>query len=102
MWCGTHSEHRRRGAGLMMMQWGLNKADAMGLDSFVEATEAGHEMYKAAGFITVNDLWADARTEKSTDEWESLKKELGLPMHGYFMWRPPGGKHEKGSKFPWE
>jgi len=89
MWCGTHSEHRRRGAGLMMMQWGLNKADAMGLDSFVEATEAGHEMYKAAGFITVNDLWADARTDKSTDEWESLKKELGLPMHGYYMWRPP-------------
>jgi len=41
MWCGTHSEHRRRGAGLMMMQWGLNKADAMGLDCFVEATEAG-------------------------------------------------------------
>ena len=44
MWCATHSEQRRRGAGLLMMKWGLDKADAMGLDSFVEATEAGYEM----------------------------------------------------------
>jgi len=84
MWCSTHSEHRRRSAGLMMMQWGLNKADAMGLDCFV------------------NDFWADARTDKPTTEWESLKKQLKFPMHGYFMWRPPGGKHEEGSEFPWE
>ena len=103
MWCGTHSEYRRRGASLMMMKWGLDKADAMGLDSFVEATEAGYEMYKAAGFITVDEFWADTKTDAPTQEWKSLKEELKFPMHGYFMWRPPGGKYEKGStKFPWE
>ena len=47
----------------MMKKWGLDKADAVGLDSFVETTEAGYEMYKAAGFITVNDIWADAKTD---------------------------------------
>lgn len=47
------------------MKWGLEKADAMGLDSFVEATVAGYEMYKAAGFITFNDIWADAKTGSS-------------------------------------
>ena len=85
------------------MQWGFDRADAMGLDSFVEATEAGHEMYKAAGFITVDDFLVDAQTETPTEEWNRLKEELKFPMHGYFMWRPPGGKYEKGStKFPWE
>lgn len=103
MWCGTHSEHRRRGAGLMMMKWGLDKADAIGLDSFVEATEAGYELYKAAGFVTVDDFRADAKTETPTEEWKRLKGELKFPMHGYIMWRPPGGKYEKGhTKFPWE
>ena len=103
MWCGTHSEHRRRGAGLMMMKWGLDKADALGLDAFVEATEAGYEMYKAAGFITVDGFWADAENDTPTQEWKELREELKFPMHGYFMWRPPGGKYEKGlTKFPWE
>ena len=101
-WCGTHSQHRRRGAGLKMMQWGLQKADAMGLDSFVEATDLGYDMYKAAGFFSVNEFWVDAQTDRPTEEWENLKKQLGFPMHGYFCWRPPGGKHEAGSKYPWE
>ena len=43
---------------------------------FVEATEAGYEMYKAAGFITVDDFWADAKTETPTEEWKGLKEEL--------------------------
>ena len=87
----------------MMMKWGLDKADALGLDSFVEATEAGYEMYKAARFITVDEFWADATTDAPTQEWKSLKGGLGFPMRGYFMWRHPGGKYEKGSNnFPWE
>lgn len=86
-----------------MMKWGLEKADAMGLDSFVEVTEAGYEMYKAAGFITVDDFWVDTETNQPTQEWKNLKEKLKFPMHGYFMWRPPGGKYEEGStKFPWE
>lgn len=74
----------------------------MGLDAFVEATEAGYEMYKASGFITVDDIWVDAKTDNPTEEWQILKNELKFPMHGYLMWRPPGGKFEKESKFPWE
>ena len=103
MWCGTHSEHRRRGAGLMMMKWGIEKADEIGFDAFVEATEEGWPMYKAAGFLTVNDFHCDAQTENPSPEWERVKADLELPMHGYFMWRPPGGKFEKGvTKYPWE
>lgn len=58
---------------MMMMKWGLDKADAMGLDSFVEATEAGYELYKATGFITVDDFWADAKTDTPTDEWKRFR-----------------------------
>ena len=87
----------------MMMKWGLELADAKGLDAFVEATEEGFPLYKAAEFILVDDFWADAQTENPSAEWKALREELKFPMHGYFMWRPPGGKFEKGvTKFPWE
>ncbi|MCJ1374398.1 hypothetical protein MMC20_005630 [Loxospora ochrophaea] len=103
MWCGTHSSHRRRGAGRLMMEWGLNKADELGLDAFVEATDAGFPLYKSVGFVTVDDILPDVHNEDPTEEWRRLKEQLRLPMHGFFMWRPKGGRYEKGkTKFPWE
>jgi len=103
MWCGTHSQERRRGAGMMMMEWGTKKADEMGLDAFVEATDDGYPLYKAAGFVTVNEFVLDVEDKQEGEEYQRLRNDLKLPMHGYFMWRPAGGKFEEGvTKFPWE
>ena len=79
----------------MMMKRGLDKAEALGLNSFVEATKAGHEMYKAQGSITVDELCADAETDILTQGWKFLREELKLPMDDFSMWRPPGAKYEK-------
>ena len=86
---------------MMTMKWGLDKADATGLDAFVEATEAGWEMYKAAGFITVDNFWADAETDSPTQEWGNVREDLKFPMHGYFMCRSPGVNTRRGRRiFP--
>ena len=53
---------------MMMMKWGLQTADAMRMDSFAEATEAGYKMYKAVGFIAVDEIWADAKTDTPPQE----------------------------------
>ena len=87
----------------MMMRWGTKKADDMGLDAFVEATDEGLLLYRAAGFVPVDDIWVDAHTETPSEEWQRLRERLKLPMHGTFMWRPPGGNHEKGvTVLPWD
>ena len=87
----------------MMMKWGTEKADEFGLDAFVEATDEGFPLYTAAGFVAVDDIWVDAYNANPSDEWLRVKEQLKLPMHGTFMWRPIGGKFEKGvTKFPWE
>ena len=32
----THPDHRRRGAGTLLMDWGIKLADQWGLESFIQ------------------------------------------------------------------
>lgn len=48
--CFTHSDYRRRGAGGLMLQWGCDLADQLGLPAWIEASEEGNLLYKAFGF----------------------------------------------------
>ncbi|KAL9625351.1 MAG: hypothetical protein Q9160_000414 [Pyrenula sp. 1 TL-2023] len=101
-WCGTKSAYRRRGIGMLMMKWGTERADQMGISSFVEATDLGEPLYRAAGFVTSHEFTFDASPDKPDEEWQSWRRKLQLPMHGFFMWRPIGGTWIKGeTQFPW-
>ncbi|KAF4544268.1 putative gnat family protein [Lasiodiplodia theobromae] len=46
----THPNHHRRGAGGMLVRWGTQQADKVGLICFLEASEAGRPLYKRHGF----------------------------------------------------
>lgn len=48
--CFTHADYRRRGAGGMMLQWGCDLADQLGLPAWIEASDEGNFLYKAFGF----------------------------------------------------
>ena len=75
----------------------------MNVDCFVEATEEGEPLYRAAGFITVNEIWVDAGQDNKDEEWQAWREKLKLPMHGYWMWRPKGGKFLPGvTRYPWD
>jgi N-acetylglutamate synthase-like GNAT family acetyltransferase len=47
-------DHQRRGAGAMLVKWGLNLADKLQLPAFLEASEAGKKLYKSLGFEPVH------------------------------------------------
>jgi GNAT superfamily N-acetyltransferase len=47
----THREHQRRGAGKMLLNWGLRKADEEGLTTYLDATGVARGMYERAGFV---------------------------------------------------
>ena len=51
----------------------------MRMDSFAEATEARYKMYKAVGFIAVDEIWADAKTDTPPQEWETLEEGNEIP-----------------------
>lgn len=47
----THPDHQRRGAGAMLMKWGCDIADSLGLSAFVQATHEGQHLYGKFGFV---------------------------------------------------
>jgi GNAT superfamily N-acetyltransferase len=55
----THPEHHRRGAGGILLDWGLQKADQEGLETYLNASMVGRKMYEATGFELVKALWFD-------------------------------------------
>ena len=99
--CFVEPSYRRRGAGNLLVQWGIKNADDMGLEAFVEATDDGKPLYAKHGFEDTNDFVLSANPPEQTDEL--LKLQQDLYFHGYFMWRPVGGKFVKGETIlPWE
>ncbi|KAL4886071.1 acyl-CoA N-acyltransferase [Aspergillus karnatakaensis] len=49
----VHPEYQRRGIAKALLQWGLEEADRLGLDVYLEATEDGKPFYALFGFETV-------------------------------------------------
>ncbi|PMD62255.1 uncharacterized protein K444DRAFT_524117 [Hyaloscypha bicolor E] len=47
----THPEHQRRGAGSMLVKWGTDIADNLGLKAFVQASRLGKHLYESHGFV---------------------------------------------------
>ena len=46
----THPEHHRRGAGAILVKWGIEQADKAKLPAFLESSMAGKRLYSNMGF----------------------------------------------------
>lgn len=46
----THEKHRRRGAGRLLVNWGIAKSEESGLPIYVQASEQGRRLYLNEGF----------------------------------------------------
>lgn len=73
----------------MMLEWGMKKADELGLEAIVESTESARPVYEKAGFYVIDDLYLDAQVENPSKEFEEARKKLGCPIHGFVMKRDP-------------
>ncbi|TEY23574.1 hypothetical protein BOTCAL_1468g00010 [Botryotinia calthae] len=105
-YCFVDPEHRRKGAGSLMMQWGCKLADEKGLEAFVESTDDGRELYKAHGFVIVRPFFLEVlpATKGDEEEFAKLKEAIApKPYRVWLMWRPKGGKFEEGKTvYSWE
>ncbi|KAF2463521.1 uncharacterized protein BDR25DRAFT_347169 [Lindgomyces ingoldianus] len=54
-----YPEHHRRGAGAMLVKWGIEKADQAQLPSYLEASEIGKVLYVKLGFYPVKERLFD-------------------------------------------
>ncbi len=74
----THPNQQRRGAGRMLLNWGLKKADEEGLITYLDCSDIGLPMYEKAGFKLV----------KAT-EWDRVPwGGQGKTWHGHMTRQP--------------
>jgi hypothetical protein len=57
----TLQNHGRRGAGSMLVRWGCEKADEVGVEAYLEASPMGAPMYARHGFRPVKEVELDLR-----------------------------------------
>ncbi|KAI1131411.1 hypothetical protein F5Y10DRAFT_233608 [Nemania abortiva] len=55
----TADEHRRRGAGSLLVQWGTDLSESLGLQCYVQASEQGRRLYQHHGFRDVGSVQFD-------------------------------------------
>jgi hypothetical protein len=97
----THPDYRCQGIADIIMKWGIEKADAMGVEMWLDATVYGVPVYQKHGFIVVHENSLAPHTDNPTEEWKDIAKRLE-PMVMWQMWRPIGGKYVEGKTVrPW-
>ncbi|KAF5676112.1 GNAT family acetyltransferase acetyltransferase [Fusarium heterosporum] len=98
----THPEYRRQGVANEIMNWSKKKADEMGVELWLDATEQGMPVYEKHGFTVVNVNTLRPMKENPGEEWNKVKEELGT-MTFRQMWRPAGSDYQEGKTVkPWE
>lgn len=98
----VHPAHRGRGAGGLMMEYGVKLADEMNVEMFAEAKPLGRRLYERYGLYTLFTLLVDTEKRDASDAWRAYQGHLGH-VHVYAMWRPKQGVwKEGGPKGPWD
>ncbi|KAI0384886.1 acyl-CoA N-acyltransferase [Hypomontagnella monticulosa] len=98
----THPDYRRKGVGQQFMDWGMKKADEMGVDFFLDSTPYGRPLYEANGFVYIEENVNIPVTDTPDEKWKEVEEKVG-PFTFWLMWRPVGGKYEEGKTIkPWE
>ena len=52
---GTAPEHQGKGAAGKLIRWGVEQADANGVEAYVEASPTGRPVYEHFGFKAVEE-----------------------------------------------
>ncbi|PQE16965.1 hypothetical protein CJF30_00003647 [Rutstroemia sp. NJR-2017a BBW] len=74
----TDPEAQRRGAGSMLVKWGVDMADSMNGETYLEATEMGRPVYEKFGFCVLDTF----------DAPSDMKGEVPSKQKYYLMRRP--------------
>ncbi|KAI1371396.1 hypothetical protein F4677DRAFT_450513 [Hypoxylon crocopeplum] len=94
----VHPEHRRRGAGKLLMSWGIQKADELGLESCIESVPFAVPIYEKLGYGNAEGLKSDFTIPNPSKKWEEYAAD---DLRVFLMWRPAGHNYRAGEKLPW-
>lgn len=67
------------------MRWGVEKADSLGVESFIEATEMGRILYAKYGFVLVSIDQVNTNVPDPSEEWKDMERRFKATP----WWVPP-------------
>ncbi|KAI1350314.1 hypothetical protein F5Y01DRAFT_159301 [Xylaria sp. FL0043] len=86
----THPEYRRQGVARKCLNWGMNKADEMGVEMFLDSTPVGKPVYEANDFHVVEKTVIIPQTDNPDEGWKEAEEKIGHSSW-WLMWRPVRG-----------
>nr|POE94370.1 hypothetical protein CFP56_16610 [Quercus suber] len=78
---------RGQGVATMMMQYGIEKADELNLECFLEASNPGHDLYEKYEFRRLMDFFVNTHKKNASQTWIRLQNEYPA-INCTLMWRP--------------
>lgn len=99
----VHPDHRGKGIGGMLMQYGNAFLDEEGLEGLIECTSAGAKLYQKWGYSRVTKVQV-VIPERKDIMWQKIRHDVGLSSdYGHIMWRAPYGTVKDGERSrPWQ
>lgn len=84
------------------MDWGIQKADEMEFEAYIDASRLGAFLYEKYDFIDPGWITIEApENAEPSARWLELKEQW-LPSELLPQWRPIRGKLDENTKVPWE
>lgn len=77
--CFTDINYRRQGVAGMLMEWGINKADELGVECFLESTSIAVPLYQRFEYLIIDENEITAPIPNPSEEWKDLEKRY-LPI----------------------
>ncbi|KAI1367999.1 hypothetical protein F5Y08DRAFT_20028 [Xylaria arbuscula] len=91
----TVPSYRCKGVAQKFMSWGMDKADELGVEMFLDAGKLGMPLYEANQFICLKENVIAPETDTPTEGWKGMQKKVST-VRLYLMWRPINGKYVEG------
>lgn len=71
----------------MMMEYGLQKAEELNFECFLEASDPGRDLYEKYDFRPLMDFFVNTHKKNPSQTWIRLQNEFP-GIHCTLMWRP--------------
>lgn len=85
----------------MLIRWGINKADELGIETVVSSLKSARGAYERCGLGCIENIPPDEslNVPYPSKKWRELFDE---DLSGWLMWRPVGRDFVEGiDKTPW-
>jgi len=91
----VHPNYRYQGLGRMLIEWGTNKANELGVETIVVSVPFAVPVYEKTGFGIVEQIDVDFSISNPSAKWKEYQSE---DLRAFLMWKPAGRGFQIGDK----